>query len=110
MSKKISTENRKADDKWKAAIRKRDVHCVICGKGLALGEGFKAPRLNAHHLIPKEFKDYRWDLDNGMLLCVHHHTLGKLSAHKNPLWFVMWMRKYQRAKLGWMWAIMRESV
>ena len=102
MSKKISTENRKADDIWKAAIRKRDVSCQVCGK--------KDGRLNAHHLIPREFKDYRWNFDNGILLCVHHHTLGKLSAHKNPLWFVMWMRKYQRAKLGWMWAKMREFV
>ena len=76
-----------------------DNKCARCGKA----DGW----LNAHHLIPKEFTDYRWDTGNGMVLCVHHHTLGKLSAHKNAVWFVMWLNKYHRNKLAWIYGHMR---
>ena len=68
---------------WRSAVLARDKCCQVCGQ--------KAKRLNAHHLIPREFEEYRWNVDNGMTLCVHHHTLGKLSAHKHPMWFIWWL-------------------
>ncbi len=71
---------------WANAVKERDMECQICGK--------KPPyRLNAHHLIPKNFPKYKYDIDNGILLCVHHHGLGKWSAHKNPIWFSRWLCK-----------------
>jgi hypothetical protein len=73
------------DKEWREKVINRDGKCIICGKS----EG----RLNAHHLIPWQFSKYRTKLENGITLCVHHHTLGKFSAHKNPLWFAKWMRE-----------------
>jgi 5-methylcytosine-specific restriction endonuclease McrA len=77
--------------KWRENVLKRDGYqCVICKAG--------PKHLNAHHLIPKNFKEYALNVDNGLTLCPTHHTLGKFSAHKNPLWFGMWLRKYDRNK------------
>ena len=88
---KMGKENRKLHDIWRTHVLARDKHCVICGpKGRWTPQG-KVKLLNAHHLIPKEFAEYRWKHDNGMTLCVHHHTLGKLSAHKHPMWFIWWL-------------------
>ena len=95
----MSKENRKLHEEWRKKVYARDKWCQICGPvaygtvpttGVVLYQ--KQKRLNAHHLIPKEFKEYRWDVDNGMTLCVHHHTLGRFSAHKNPVWFNQWLR------------------
>ena len=69
---------------WRKKVLERDNHkCVVCGTG---------PKyLNVHHLIPSEFKDFEFDVDNGITLCPSHHTLGKFSAHKNPLLFSCWL-------------------
>jgi len=56
--------------------------CVICGST-------KLP--NAHHIIPKTFKETRWDKKNGIILCPKCHKFGKYSAHKHPLWFTMYL-------------------
>lgn len=86
---KTSKENRKLHAEWRAKVLARDKYCQICGSD-------KVNKvLNAHHIIPKEFSEYRWTVDNGIMLCVHHHTLGKYSAHKNPIWFVSWLSKYR---------------
>ena len=90
------------DKIWRDHVLYRWPSCAICGKT----DG----RLNAHHLIPREFKEFRWDVDNGMTLCVSHHTFGKLSAHKNPMWFVMWMHKYQRDRLTWIYDKLRDEI
>ena len=83
---KTSKENRKLHKLWRAGVLLKDNgYCQICGP-----DKYNKV-LNAHHLIPKEFKEYRWDVDNGMILCVNHHTLGRFSAHKNPFWFVHWL-------------------
>ena len=49
--------------------------------------------LNAHHLVPRQFIEYRLEMDNGITLCVHCHNFGKFSAHKNPLWFANWLKQ-----------------
>lgn len=74
----------KAYLKWREAVISRDMACVICGKG--------PEYLNAHHLIPKNFKKWSLVVDNGLTLCAGCHTLGRFSAHKNPLWFSRWLR------------------
>jgi len=75
------TKNHK---EWREKVLKRDENeCVICGKG---------PKyLNAHHLIPSSVHKWEFDVANGITLCSHCHTLGSFSAHKNPIWFVIWM-------------------
>jgi hypothetical protein len=70
---------------WRTAVIARDKTCVVCGKG---------PKYNnTHHLIPHEFQDYEYEIDNGITLCPRHHALGKFSAHKNPIWFIKFLSK-----------------
>ena len=100
---KVSKDKAKKDKAWREnVLTLGDNKCAICGKA----DG----RLNAHHLIPKEFAEFRWESGNGMVLCVHHHTLGKLSAHKNPVWFVMWLSKYKKDTLAKMYERMRNYI
>tara|TARA_R110000764_G_scaffold233706_1_gene327102 strand:- start:77 stop:385 length:309 start_codon:yes stop_codon:yes gene_type:complete len=70
---------------WRAQLMDRDVTCIVCDQG---------SYLNAHHLIPacKKYGEYEYDVDNGVMLCPSHHTLGLESAHKNPFWFYLWMK------------------
>ena len=71
---------------WREKVLTRDdFTCQVCKKQSNKG-------LNAHHIIPSNFKEYEWDPDNGLILCAGCHTLGMYSAHKNPLWFYNWMK------------------
>ncbi len=72
-------ERNKKDKEWRVQVLKECNKCVICGDT-------KMP--NAHHIIPKNFKETRWDVINGIILCPKHHKFGKFSAHKNALWFI----------------------
>ena len=76
--------NKKEHQDWRSDLIERDKGCIICGHGLK--------GLNAHHLIPANFKEFEFDIDNGVMLCPSHHTLGKFSAHKHPIWFSRWLR------------------
>lgn len=64
--------------KWKA-----DGQCEYCGK---------TTNLNSHHLFSRSNHRLRWDLENGVCLCVSHHVLGLISAHKAPLEFAEFMK------------------
>lgn len=56
--------------------------CAICG-----GEKY----LNAHHIIPREIKEFRYDPDNGISLCSTHHKWDlNISPHRNPFVFFVW--------------------
>jgi len=66
------------DKEWALAVKKRDKSCVICGE---------TKRLNAHHMFPREIKETRWLLENGISLCPGCHRFRINSAHRNPLWF-----------------------
>lgn len=65
---------------WRGCVLKRfEYKCVVCSQT-------KLP--NCHHIIPEHvFVSMRYDVDNGVILCPSHHKFGKLSAHKNALWF-----------------------
>ena len=58
----------KADKCWSEAIRARDKKCIICGR---------RENLQAHHAINRRGKKAtRWDLRNGITLCVKCHLFG----------------------------------
>ncbi len=79
---------RKADKEWAMAVKARDGNqCVICGR---------TDYLNSHHIIPREAKNFRHWLCNGITLCSNHHrfSLG-ISAHRNPFPFFLWFRDYR---------------
>lgn len=78
---------------WSIDVRNRDDNkCVICNK---------TKFLNAHHLIPRENKNFRFDLDNGISLCAGHHKFSnEISPHRNPITFVLWMQKNKKKQLN----------
>lgn len=83
-------ELKKKDKEWSIKVRERDGNkCFVCGS---------TERIQAHHIIPREIKFLRWDLENGIALCSNHHKFSlEESPHKNPLIFYDRMRK-QRPK------------
>jgi hypothetical protein len=90
---------------WSEAVKTRDNNkCVICGK---------TERLNAHHIIPRQDKRFRFDLDNGISLCSLHHQFSREnSPHKNPFVFILWLsinRKEQFLKLVDKWATQEQE-
>jgi len=69
---------------WREAVLKRDNYkCQICRK--------KDTKLNTHHIIPKVFKKFQFEVNNGITLCFYHHK-GRFSPHANPIWFAEWLR------------------
>lgn len=81
-------EQKELDLIWANKIKERDGWaCVICGSKYAP---------NAHHLIPRENKETRHNIENGITLCTKHHKFSRvISAHNNPLAFYMWLEKYK---------------
>lgn len=48
--------------------------------------------LNSHHIYSRSNRSTRWELSNGVCLCVGHHTFStKFSAHKTPTEFTEWL-------------------
>lgn len=85
----------KADDLWRQMIFEIEGNkCAVCGA---------TEHLNAHHLIPRTFLYFRHDLRNGILLCPSHHKYGNvLSAHKNPIRFVLWFMENRPTQWSWL--------
>ena len=76
------------DQKYSIAVRaKAGNKCEYCGA---------TKFLNAHHIISRSNHAVRWDLDNGVSLCVKHHLFSyEFSAHKNPIEFIEWIKEYR---------------
>lgn len=79
----------KLDVAWSKLVKLRaGMKCEIqyCNK----------PVLNSHHIFSRSKKSTRWDVQNGICLCVGHHTFSSVfSAHKTPLEFIDWLYKYK---------------
>ena len=80
------------DKAWAGEVKDRDNwKCVICGNKF---------RPNAHHIIPRQLKETRHLVMNGITLCPKHHRFSfELSAHQNPLAFFMWMKEKRSYQL-----------
>lgn len=78
--------DKKLDDLWSQAVKiQAGCKCEYCGK---------IDRLNSHHIYSRSKKSTRWELLNGVCLCVAHHTFSSgFSAHKTPTEFIDWIRK-----------------
>ena len=79
------------DELWKKLIHLEYNHeCPICK---SLGLSSEDTILNAHHLISRRVFKYRWNTDNGILICPKHHEFDLLlSAHTAPWGFEEWMK------------------
>lgn len=77
--------DKKLDDAWSLKVKERaGFKCEYCGKQNAL---------NSHHVYSRSKKSTRWDVDNGVCLCVGHHVFSSsFSAHKTPLEFIEWIK------------------
>jgi hypothetical protein len=103
MGKKITKKElkrlqRKEDNRrWKEVrqrIIERDKCCILCGLKPGdtyinkKGKVIKA-KLDAHHLLEKEFLIFRYlkyDERNLVLLCSTCHKYGEFSIHRNPIY------------------------
>ena len=96
MKKLKKSEEKDLDIAWARNVKERDNWtCQICKKNLK-----KEPRnCNAHHIIPRQFKKMRWDINNGITLCVNHHRRGVYSPHQNAIWFFGWMNENKSQQL-----------
>jgi len=92
----------KEDREWALKVKERDgLACVICGRKSGeehpnyRGKIVKA-KLASHHIIPREIKETRHNISNGITLCSFHHKYSRdLSPHKNPLAFFLWMEQHR---------------
>lgn len=74
---------KKLDKVWSELVKiKAGNKCEVCGK---------TKSLNSHHIYSRSKKSIRWDLDNGVCLCVGHHIGVNFSAHKTPVEFTDWL-------------------
>ena len=82
--KKKKITDKVLDDLWSLRVKERDgFKCVVCGK---------TSGLNSHHIYSRSNFSTRWDINNGVTLCVSHHVFGnELSAHKTPTEFTEWL-------------------
>lgn len=90
---KIEKRNIKEQFKeWTLAVKTRDENkCTICGKD---------EYLNAHHLLPREIKEFRFNLNNGITLCRFHHRFSlDNSPHRNPFIFIQWLEENKLPQL-----------
>lgn len=84
----------KEDREWSKTVRARAGNrCELCG-----AEKY----LNAHHILPKErYKEYRYELTNGISLCPSCHKWGKYSAHRNPIFFAEKLKEKYIYRYEW---------
>lgn len=79
----VKTLRNKADKLWSQAVRQRDGVCRRCGRGP------EEITLQAAHVISRRYKAIRWDLRNGIALCMGCHHWG----HKQPVEFDWWVQE-----------------
>jgi len=86
--KKLKGIEGKLDDAWALLVKLRaGMECEYCGK---------TTHLNSHHIYSRSKRSTRWDVKNGICLCVGHHVFSSgFSAHKTPLEFVRWLEDYK---------------
>jgi len=78
----------KLDNRWSLIVRNRAKNrCEICGN---------TQNLNSHHIVTRTNKRLRWDLKNGVSLCVKHHVFGSEAVHENALFFDNWFIKHRK--------------
>lgn len=92
--KRLKIRVRKQDVEWAQSIKMRDTfQCRRCGKRyppvMQTSEFAKALRgLHACHIFGRSRRSTRWELDNGLTLCMGCH----LFFHAHPLDMILFAR------------------
>lgn len=77
--------DKRLDEAWSKLVKlKAGERCEVCGK---------IRHLNSHHIFSRAKRSTRWDVENGVCLCVGCHVGNNFSAHKTPLPFADWIKK-----------------
>ena len=95
---KLERKELKARDKeWSKKVREIG-YCLHCGR---------TENLNACHIIPREIRAFRHDLENGICLCAKCHKFSyQFSNHKNSFAFLLWFKEkfpeqFNNLKIKW---------
>ena len=72
------------DREFSKAIKTRDKwQCVICNS---------KDNLHCHHILPRENKELRYNMNNAITLCCMHHKFSLvISPHHNAFAFMHWL-------------------
>jgi len=70
---------KKLDIQWSLAVRERDGKCMKCGR---------RDGLQGAHIFSRRSRSVRWDLDNGIALCMACHLFW---AHQEPVEFTRFL-------------------
>ena len=86
---------KRADDLWAFAVKQDwNCQCAMCGRRDGV--------LDAHHIIPRRWERFRYNLANGLLLCFqcHKHDNDR-GAHQNSLGFDSWLKETYPVRYEW---------
>lgn len=83
-----------ADTLWSLAVRADwNWRCAVCGE----------KKVEAHHLVPRQHEATRYDLKNGVALCVQHHKFNKyISPHQNAAGWIEWLESCFPERAEWL--------
>ena len=89
VKRKGKSPTRKLDDYllslWRVIVKLRAGYkCEYCGS---------TKNLNSHHVFSSTNYALRYDVDNGVCLCVNHHVYGKEATHNSPVVFAFTLEK-----------------
>jgi hypothetical protein len=97
--KKASGKSNHLDNLWRFAVyNKAGNICEYCGI---------SGQMNAHHVFSRCSYSTRWNINNGVCLCVSHHIFGNHSFHKSPAEMIEWLKEkrgqewYDKLLLDW---------
>jgi len=94
MPKKTKTQLKKKLDVLWRTVGKENAVCEICAT-LPPNERINYTQLHCHHLIGRLSQATRYSLENRIILCSYHHSLGDFSAHNRPEWFRGWLKEHK---------------
>ena len=76
-------ELNRLDNEWREKVLERDgTTCAISGR---------TDYIHVHHILPREIRVFRHDVDNGLCLSPNNHKFSlENSPHRNPFSFMLW--------------------
>jgi hypothetical protein len=82
-----------ADRLWSRAVRDDWAnHCAVCG----------STNVEAHHLVPRQHEQTRYDLKNGVALCAACHQFDKnISPHQNSAGWISFLIDNHHDRFDW---------
>ena len=67
--------------------------CAICGLKTGDIVKGKVQKTDAHHIEDRRNHSLKFDILNGICLCVWHHKYSKNAAHQSVVFFSNWLQK-----------------